>query len=92
MSMNEKMNKDWVLFHLKESKDAIEGIIAEIESDPEYEYGNYVVGMGHLYHHVNTAWNARNATKEQVNTGAPTDFKKWSQFPSDLPEIFTGMI
>jgi hypothetical protein len=83
--MDEKMNKDWVLFHLKESKEAIARIILTIESEPGYEYGNYVVDMGHLYHHLNTAWNSRNATKEQIEPGTDYDFDKWSQFPTDLP-------
>ena len=83
--MNEKMNKDWVLYHLKKSKESIESVISEIESNPEYEYGNYVVDMGYLYHHLNIAWNSRIATKEQIEIGKNDDFPKWNQFPRDLP-------
>ena len=85
--MNEKMNKEWVLFHLKESKEAIGKMISEIETDPEYEYGNYLVDMGHLYHHINIAWNSRNATNNQVEPGTHEDFHKWNQFPADLPML-----
>ena len=35
------MNKDWVLFHLKEALEEIENTIKDIEKDLEYEYGDY---------------------------------------------------
>lgn len=83
--MSENLNKSWVLFHLKEAKSSLEDMISEIESDLEYEYGNYVVDMGHIYHHLNTAWNSRSATKEQIEPGTDEDFNKWNKFPTDLP-------
>lgn len=83
--MDEKMNKEWVLSNLKESKEAIENIISEIKTDPEYEYGNYVVDMGHVYHHLNFAWNSRNATEEQARACTHENFKKWGRLPMDLP-------
>jgi len=81
------MNKEWILFHLKDSKEAMELLISEIQTDPEYEYGNYLVHMGHIYHHLNTAWNSRNATNDQVQPGTDEDFNKWQQFPTDLPML-----
>jgi len=43
--------------------------------------------MQHLYHHVNTAWNARDATETQVEKATDDDFNRWSQFPTDLPAM-----
>ena len=50
------MNRDYVLFHLREAQCEIERTITEIESGPSYDYGEFVVAITHLYHHINTAW------------------------------------
>jgi hypothetical protein len=63
-----------MLFHLTEAEKALQSTIADIRSDPKYEYGNYRVDMEHVYHHVNTAWNAQNATEAAVNECSEEDF------------------
>jgi hypothetical protein len=40
--------------------------------------------MSHLYHHVNTAWNARNSTNEESMECSDEDFNRWGRYPSDL--------
>lgn len=60
------MNKDFVLFNLREAHESLQRIIKDIESQPDYDYGEYIVEMTHLYHHVNTAWNAQNINQERV--------------------------
>jgi len=75
------MNREYILFHLKEAQEEIESTIAEIEKDSEYGYGNYVVSMSHSYHHVNTAWNARDVSNENAERCSNEDFNKWRQFP-----------
>jgi len=79
------VNREWVLFHLGEAKDEITKTIAEIQTTPDYDYGEFWVAMQHLYHHCNTAWNSRDMTKVQVDKATDGDFNRWSQFPSDLP-------
>ncbi len=53
------MNKEWIIFHLKEALEEIERTIKDIETDPDYDFGEYSVAMTHLFHHINTAWNSR---------------------------------
>ncbi len=79
------MNRDWVRFHLGEARDGIATTLAEIESTPDYDYGEFWVAMQHLYHHLNTAWNSRTATELQVKQASDQDFNRWNQFPTDLP-------
>lgn len=81
------MNKDYILYNLREAIDGILSTIKEIENDPEYEYGNYVVDMRHIYHHVNTAWNARDADKKRTDECSQKDFDMWRQFPKDMEMI-----
>ena len=77
------MNQQAVLFHLKEAKEQLDDLIREIESDSSYSIDNYRVCMGHLYHHVNTAWNGRNASPERHRECTDIDFRKWRKFPKD---------
>ncbi|MFZ4693792.1 MAG: hypothetical protein ACOYMV_01555 [Verrucomicrobiia bacterium] len=83
------MNKSHALFHLREAQEAVGKMIRRIETDPSYEFGDYTVEMGHLYHHVNTAWNGRDATEEQAKRCLQEDFDRWQRFPdeSDSPAM-----
>ena len=78
------MNRDYVLFHLREAQRELRDTIEEIEADPSYEYGDYVVAITHLYHHINTAWNARDSSESRAKACSQADFSEWRQFPSDL--------
>jgi hypothetical protein len=39
--------------------------------------------MGHLYHHLNTAWNGRGQTEEQFAKCTDDDFERFRRFPKD---------
>jgi hypothetical protein len=78
------MNKGYILYHLKEAHEELTRTIREIEQDPDYDFGEYLVMMTHLYHHINTAWNAKDARPEQTDTCSEEDFERWRQFPSDI--------
>ena len=77
------MNKEAILFHLREAREELARTIHELETDPGYEFGNFVVGMGHLYHHLNTAWNGRDASPERHRDCGQHDFDTWRKFPPD---------
>ena len=49
------MNRDYVLYHLREAEEELIRTIREIANVAEYDYGGFVVAMMHLYHHINTA-------------------------------------
>jgi hypothetical protein len=78
------MNKDYVLYHLVAAEDALRDTIAEIKSDPEYEYGDFRVDMEHVYTHVNSAWNAREASEAAAKECSEENFHLWRQFPTDI--------
>jgi len=83
------MNKAYILFHLKEAQEELGKTIHEIESQPDYDYGEYVVAMMHLYHHINTAWNARDVSPDVAERCSEDDFYAWRRFPSE-DEIYLG--
>ncbi len=78
------MNKSHILYHLTEAREAIQDLIAELQSDHDYEFGNYRVDMEHLYHHINSAWNGRDASREETEACSQEDFQRWRQFPTDI--------
>ena len=78
------MNKEYVLYNLKAAKKELDRTIKEIEEIEDYDYGEYSVAIQHLYHHLNTAWNAKKSSSKESNECSEENFKKWRQFPSDI--------
>jgi hypothetical protein len=76
------MNKRFVLFNLREAKEELERMIRELEDDPKYDDADFVVAMSHLYHHLNTAWNARDSSESEAVECSQQNFDRWRQFPS----------
>ena len=81
------MNRDWVLFHLGEAHEELTRTIADMRDTPDYDYVELLVAMQHLYHHLNTAWNARNASEREVSVATDENFNRWGRFPSDIPAM-----
>ena len=81
------MNTKFLLFNLREAQEELEKTIKELESNADYGEPEFSVAMWHLYHHVNTAWNARNSTSEQSANCSDEDFNRWGLYPTDLEEM-----
>ena len=75
------MNKSMIIFHLKEARKELDRTIAELETSPDYDAPEFQVAMSHLYTHLNTAWNARNASPERQRECAQSDFDTWRKCP-----------
>ena len=78
------MTRDYIFWNLHEAAEALAELIKEMEADPEYDQGQFDVDLHHVYHHINTAWNARNASPERIETCSEEDFQNWRQFPTDI--------
>jgi hypothetical protein len=83
------LNVNFALFNLREALEEIDQTIQNLETDLEYGEAEFSVAMMHLYHHVNTAWNARNSTVERSEKCSAADFEKWSRYPTDLKPLGT---
>ena len=55
-----------------------------MRSRPEYDDGTFQWDLNHVYHHLNTTWNARNASREPTEVCSEEDFYGWRQFPTDI--------
>lgn len=75
------MNHDAVLFHLKEASEELHQAIAEMGKDASYGPDDLRKTLGHLYHHLNTAWNGRDCTRAEFENGTEKNYLKWRKFP-----------
>jgi hypothetical protein len=78
------MNKEWVVWNLKEAQKELTRTIADLESDSEYDYPEFSVAMAHLYHHLNTAWNSRDVSEQVASECSQENFDRWRQMPTDI--------
>jgi hypothetical protein len=77
------MNKDHILFHLKEAEEAIRKTISSIETDSAYDVAELRLEVAHIYHHLNTSWNGRDEPNDEASE---ENFDKWRIFPKDLED------
>ena len=77
------MKKEYILLNLTEAKDSIDELIREIDENNEYEFGNYLVDMQHIYWHINKAWNGRDFDFLNDKLSDEQE-EKFIQFPNDL--------
>jgi hypothetical protein len=78
------VNRELVLHNLAEAHEALTRMLEEAREDPGWGIGELTAEMPHLYHHINTAWNAREAPNA-VGEASDAEFREWSAFPTDLP-------
>ena len=77
------MNKGYVLYNLKEALEQLTETIKGLENQNDYGLPEFKVEMEHLYHHLNTAWNAQNSTEQQSKECSEENFLLWREFPDD---------
>jgi hypothetical protein len=77
------MNRKVTLFHLREAAEELIRTIADLEGGGSYEVEDFRVAMGHLYHHLNTAWNGRDQTVDEFKKCTDEDFQRFRKFPAE---------
>jgi len=77
------MNREVVLFHLREAAEQLDKSIEALTNDTDYDIGDFRVEMSHLYQHLNTAWNGQNQTDQQFQECTDEDFYQFRKFPTD---------
>lgn len=50
--------------------------------------GIIAVMIEHIYHHLNWAWNCRNADEARAIRCDNRDFRRWGKFPKEWPELW----
>jgi hypothetical protein len=78
------MNKGWILFHLREAHEELTRTIAKMNAAGTVNEIEFEIALAHMYNHLNTAWNSRTDSDEQIAAQTNDDFYKWRDFPADI--------
>ena len=78
------MNKRFIISNLKEAKEELEKTIQSIESEKDYGFGDFHVGMAHAFHHLNSAWNGRDISDTEWKEYSDETYARLERFPVDL--------
>ena len=81
--INSKENPiEWanLLYELDDLKEHLDQLINEMHKNGSIESEEYRVQVGHLYAHLNRAWNSRNATENDLEK----QFEQFTKFPQDI--------
>lgn len=82
-----QMNARFIASQLSEAEEELRSLVAKVDSGEELSFEAFHVAIAHIYHHLNSAWNGRNANDQQWRECTDLDFATWQQFPRDLPLI-----
>lgn len=77
------MNKLFIGYNLQEAQEEIEIILKAMKTNPNYSHEEFYRSMQHLIHHVNIAYNGRNAPEQPTEA----QVEAYSQFPTDIKLI-----
>ena len=77
------MNKTFITYNLQEVHEEIELIFRALKNNPNYSQAEYYHAIQHIIHHVNIAWNGRNASENP----SEIEVEKWSEYPTDIKLI-----
>jgi len=80
------MNLDYILYNMREAHKDLGRAIEELVAESTHYESDLYLAMQHVYHHLNTAWNARHSTPEQSGVCTAEDFHRWRQYPPDLDQ------
>ena len=74
----------WVLLidELDEAKEHLESLITDMAGAGEMDEDEFAIYLGHVYAHLNRAWNGRYSSLDLVLSDEQRD--SFSQFPIDI--------
>ena len=75
----------WASFvtELDEAREHLEALTEKLTREGNCEESDLAVDLGHIYAHLNRAWNSRN----QVQEIASEQWQELSSFPKDLTPV-----
>lgn len=84
MDSEVRLNREWVLAHLREACESLAETISQIEQDGDYADPEFFIAIQHVYNHLNTAWNSRAVSQKDLDASGSAEFSAWRRFPNDL--------
>ena len=83
--MIQKNSVEWsvLIDNLCDAKEHLESLTKDMLNCPEFFEKDFEIQLGHIYAHLNRAWNSRNMAEG-------VSFEKWDfirQFPNDIKPV-----
>ena len=72
-----------LMYDLDDAREDLEALLIAMQNDLEFDEEYFRVRLGHIYWHLNRAWNRRNVSDELLEN----DDSDAGRFPSDLEPI-----
>lgn len=73
-----------IAYDLQDAAQELSEIMKLISSQTAIDKDEFNVRMAHLYSHLNTAWNVRNLTSNDLDSADGKQRDLWMKFPEDL--------
>lgn len=85
MITNEQAPVEWamLMYELDDAREHLETLMEKMNTDPEFDESAFRVHLGHIFSHLNRAWNRRDRLGD-------LEGQAWhdaSKFPTDLEPI-----
>ncbi|HEV2800904.1 MAG TPA: hypothetical protein VGW12_10430 [Pyrinomonadaceae bacterium] len=74
----------YIAWNLEDAHEELTRILDGISPDKEIDEDEFRVRMAHLYSHLNTAWNVRNASASDLDSAGGKQLNSWMRFPEDI--------
>ena len=81
------VTRAYVAWNLEEASEQLGRIVAGMAPDAEVDEADLRIALAHVYDHLNTAWNSRNATADETAQPSRAQFDQWRRFPKDLETV-----
>jgi hypothetical protein len=62
----------------------LQSIEDRIDKGDWFDDVEFQIALQHAYLHLNTAWNSRHASQDEIAGLTQEDFDRWGRFPNDL--------
>ena len=72
-----------LMYDLDDAREHLDSLMAQMQNDPEFDEACFRVLLGHIYWHLNRAWNRRDVVDDQLEISDPNV----GRFPDDIEPI-----
>lgn len=77
-------SRPMIISNLHEASCSITRLNDDLKNNRLYSVGRFKMDMGHIYHHINFAWNIRGLRDISLYRHmSDENFKKWTQYPTE---------
>jgi hypothetical protein len=79
-----RLNWRIIFYNIVEAREQLQQIEARAKGRKKISEVELQIMLEHAYHHMNFAWNVRNAPTKRYTNLSDEDFDLWSKFPREI--------